>query len=246
MKIFHGAKWKPVYFSDSPSMLTGARGWVVHVPISNGSLFNYFNGLKPGSRKASTGWVAKDGSVEQYISADRDPWAQVGGNTWGTGWEFEGYANERMTDAQILTAAKIHIWLGTFQNIPDTIADSPSGRGIGTHSMGGAAWGGHACPGPIRAAQRMDILAQVHKLRNPIGVDMPLTDADVEKVLNYRKPISPGEASLWLAAGVDHRTVATGVTLGEMALYGNIASAETKKLVSDLVGKFDAYVKAHP
>jgi hypothetical protein len=42
---------------------------------------------------------------------------------------------------------------------PYVVTDSTTGRGLGTHSMGGAAWGGHECPGSIRAAQRPLILA---------------------------------------------------------------------------------------
>jgi len=173
MKIYPGAKWRPLWFSDATPTLVNPRGWILHVPVGNGSLFSYFNGLKVGYRKASTGWVSKKGLVEQYLPADKEPWAQVGGNGFGTAWEVEGYPSEPMTDAQLQALARIHIWLGS----PDTITDSVSGHGIGTHSMGGAAWGGHECPGAIRAKQRQAILNYVKLFRNPtptpiIGDDM--------------------------------------------------------------------------
>jgi hypothetical protein len=39
------------------------------------------------------------------------------------------------------------------------LANKPGEKGFGTHEMGGVAWGGHPCPGAIRAAQRSQILA---------------------------------------------------------------------------------------
>jgi len=53
--------------------------------------------------------------------------------------------------------------------MPDLITDTPGGRGIGTHVMGGAAYGGHTCPGPgPRAGQRAAIIARAQALRTPV------------------------------------------------------------------------------
>ena len=163
--VYPGAIWRPLDYATAPPLFGYTpKRWVLHVPVGNGSLFNLFNNLRSPNRRCSTGWVSKTGVVEQYVSALREPWAQVDGNSWGTAWEFEGFPDEAMTAAQIDAAARIHIWL----DADDTIADSPSSSGgIGTHQMGGAAWGGHACPGVVRAPQRADILARVATLRKP-------------------------------------------------------------------------------
>jgi hypothetical protein len=42
--------------------------------------------------------------------------------------------------------------------VPYRIANHPGDRGFIIHSAGGAAWGGHSCPGTIRANERANIL----------------------------------------------------------------------------------------
>ena len=79
---------------------------------------------------------------------------------------------------------------------------------------------------------------RIHKLLS-FGDNMALTDADVNTILNHRRPISPDEAALWLAAGVDHRTVATGVTINEILTYGGLANAELRKVVAAQGVKID-------
>lgn len=186
MLIFPGARFRPVPFTgQTGTMSVTCRGWILHVQDGNGSPWHLFATSRPGKRKVSTGWVSKAGQVEQYISATDKPWAQGAGNGSWHAWETEGFPDEPLTDAQILTLARIHIWHQAF----DRVASSPDDRGIGTHSMGGSAWGGHACPGTRRAAQRADILSAVADLRRgapipkpPKGSEMPLSDDDIRRI----------------------------------------------------------------
>ena len=164
-----GAVWRPIsYRADAGLFTTPPLGYIPHVPVSNGSLFAYFNGLVSPNRKFSTAWIAKDGHSEQYQSLDMKPWAQAAGNGQYHAFEVEGYPNEPYTAAQINTLAIWHNFLGT----PDRLAETPGATGIGTHYMGGKAWGGHSCPDPQagvgpRSKQRPAIITRAIALRTP-------------------------------------------------------------------------------
>ena len=176
-----GAKWRPISYRGEAGKFTHEPlGWILHVAVMNGSPFNVFEKAKSPNRRFSHGWVAKDGSSEQYQTLDMKSWAQTAGN--GDYWSFEteGYPEEPLTLAQQRTLATWHNYLGT----PDLIVDKPGGRGIGTHYMGGAAYGGHSCPDPVgkegkgpRSLQRDDII----RIAN--GGIMATLDADDKKWL---------------------------------------------------------------
>jgi len=181
-----GAVWRPIsYRQDAGKFAPGQPlGYIPHVPVCNGSLFHFFNGLVSPNRKFSTAWVAKDGSSEQYTELINKPWAQATGNPYYHAFEVEGYPNEPYTAAQINTLAVWHNFLGT----PDTLANTPMVSGIGTHYMGGAAWGGHTCPDPVagagpRSKQRAAIIERAITLRTPKGIFMALTDAQQADLL---------------------------------------------------------------
>jgi hypothetical protein len=180
-----GAVWRPIsYRADAGPFTTPPLGYIPHVPVSNGSLFAFFNGLVSPNRKFSTAWIAKDGHSEQYQSLDMKPWAQAAGNGQYHAFEVEGYPNEPYTAAQIETLAVWHNFLGT----ADIIVLAPGQRGIGTHYMGGLAWGGHTCPDPVagagpRSKQRAAIIARAIALRTPTPEDDMFTDTD-RNILN--------------------------------------------------------------
>jgi hypothetical protein len=178
-----GAVWRPISYRAAAGLFTTPPlGYIPHVPVCNGSLFRFFNGLVSPNRKFSTAWIAKDGHSEQYQSLDMKPWAQAAGNGQYHAFEVEGYPNEPYTAAQIETLAIWHNFLGC----PDVLANAPGQRGVGTHYMGGAAWGGHTCPDPVagagpRSRQRGAIIARAQALRTP-EVDMPLTPAEMDAI----------------------------------------------------------------
>lgn len=158
-----GAAWRPVSYRAESGLFEAGKpvGYIPHVQEGNGSLWAMFEHAKSPYRKFSNAWIAKDGRSEQYAENNRKPWAQADGNGFYRAYETEGFTSEPLTAAQINTLATWH----NFNNDPDIITDSPGGKGIGTHRMGKLAYGGHSCPGDVRANQRSAILARALILR---------------------------------------------------------------------------------
>lgn len=142
------------YRFDAPLFTSAPIGWVLHVQAGNGDPEPYFAHLVEPYRAFSHLWFAKDGRVKQNQTFDRDSWAQEAGNGAYLSAETEGYPGEPLTRPQLVSLARFHRWSG----LANRIASAPGQAGIGTHSMGGVAWGHPQCPGVIRAAQRFQIL----------------------------------------------------------------------------------------
>ena len=70
--------------------------------------------------------------------------------------------------------------------------NSPSTGGLGTHSMGGAAWGGHACPGDVRAAQRGEVIRRAQAIRGGGSAPQPPAKPRQEEAVMQ---IGPGETA---------------------------------------------------
>ncbi len=187
MRTLPGATLKIVHYAtDAHLFYRPPIGWILHVADSNGGLFPYFNGLPAGDRKFSTGWSGKAGEREQYGYLERIPWAQAGGNGQYLAFETEGHPGEPLTPQQIQTLAEWHVALG----FPDLLAEKPGDPGIGTHYMGGAAWGGHTCPDPSpgvgpRSHQRADILKLAKQLRGNPGEIMPTPNEIVTALADW-------------------------------------------------------------
>lgn len=159
-----GAAWRPISYRAQSGLFAAGHplGYIPHVQVGNGGLWSIFEHAVSPNRRFSTAWVAKDGHSEQYAETNRVPWAQSSGNPDYRAYECEGYPGEPYTAAQINTLATWH----NFASAPDLIADYPGRPGVGTHVMGGAAYGGHTCPGPgPRAGQRLAIIARALVLR---------------------------------------------------------------------------------
>lgn len=131
-------------------------GLVLHVQQGDGSLRLFFD--EPANKASAHWWVARSGALEQYIDSGLRSWAQVAGNSTYCSVETEGWGRVALTDAQVNTLAKLYRWGHDTHGWPLAVADTPGERGFGAHYMGGAAWGGHPCPLPTRAAQRPQIL----------------------------------------------------------------------------------------
>jgi len=159
-----GAAWRPISYRAQSGLFAAGHpvGYIPHVQVGLGSLWALFENAVSPNRKFSNAWIAKDGHSEQYAETNVIPWAQVAGNPDYLAFECEGDPSESYTVQQINTLATWHNFLG----MPDLITDTPGARGVGTHVMGGAAYGGHTCPGPgPRSGQRGDILARALILR---------------------------------------------------------------------------------
>lgn len=140
--------------------LTAVRGVVFHVNAGNSDPRNWWT--QPGNPSVASAHlqIMKDGRLLQYVPLNRVAWAEVDGNGSWHSVETEGFPPELLTAAQFETFAKLLAWGHTNCGWQLQVCDSPTGYGLGTHSMGGADWGGHACPGPLRASQRPALIAR--------------------------------------------------------------------------------------
>jgi hypothetical protein len=128
----------------------------------------WFN--NPKAQASAHFGVAEDGSVHQFGPVGKGwcAWAQAAGNLAWYSCEFADGGNTQnpLTQAQITAGAQLLEVLSRFAGFPLAVTDSVAGSGLGTHVMGGAAWGGHTCPGPgPRAGQRAAIVALAKQIR---------------------------------------------------------------------------------
>lgn len=170
------AEARPVSYVASAGQFTAPPlGWILHVTAMRGSPWGVFEHAPVGRRKFSHLWVSRVGLVEQYAPLTGKSWAQATGNGSYLSVETDGHPDEPLTDAQLDVLAAWHVWCGA----TDQIAEAPGQMGIGTHEMGGNAWGNHACPGHVRSAQRAEIITRARALRS---ADVALTDAEITAI----------------------------------------------------------------
>src|SRR5690348_260141 len=84
-----GAVWRPITVPGGPTRRTSkGRAVVLHVAASEAtSLFGYFNN-NPGAN--SHFYVARDGTIEQYIDTDYQSWTSMEANASTIGVETQG------------------------------------------------------------------------------------------------------------------------------------------------------------
>lgn len=157
--IYPGAVQRPASNHSGP--MSAHLGLALHVQVGNGSIFNEAN--NPAAQASYNWWVAKDGTLEQYVDADLAAWAQAAGNGTYNSVGTEGFPPEPLTDAQMAVIAKLYQWGHDRYGWPYTLAEAPGEPGFGWHGMGDSnghsGWGGHPnCPGDTRKAQRQHIL----------------------------------------------------------------------------------------
>lgn len=156
-----GAARKPIAGNFTPEGRTAQRGLILHVQEGEGSLFERFS--TPAYRSSAHFWVSQAGEIEQYVSIHDRAWTQRAGNAAWASIETSGFARNPLTGPQVEAVARVYTWGVRVHGWPVEVTDSPEGAGLGTHSMGGAAWGGHACPGTARSAQRAAVMDRVRR-----------------------------------------------------------------------------------
>ena len=155
MPIIPFARWEPV--SSHSGSMSAHHGLVLHVQVGTGDCYGEFS--VPANQASSTWWVAKDGTLVQYVDSDLIAWTQAGGNSTWNGVETEGYPTEALTNPQILTLARIYVWGHQTYGWPLVMTDDVNGAGFIWHGAGSVAWGNHPnCPGDLRKAQRGAVL----------------------------------------------------------------------------------------
>ena len=145
------------------------NGVVMHTMVGNlpGTIATFNN---PGAQASAYFGIAQDGSIHQFgpIGKGWMAWAEMAGNPSWYSIEHADNANTEnpLTEAQLIASAQLVEVLSRFAGFPLQVTNSTTGHGYGTHVMGGAAWGGHTCPGPgPRAAQRTQIISQAKAIR---------------------------------------------------------------------------------
>lgn len=167
---------------EAADRLSDVRGLVLH--IASG----FYDGTISWQRNASADVsshfiVGRDGRCAQMVDTADRSWAQRAGNSTWLSVELEGFAPddplhkthpgwERLTDAQVEVCAQLlaraHEVYGATK-VPLQLATSPSGRGLGHHSMGaesGVDWGHSQCPGVAIKSQKPAILARAIAIAN--------------------------------------------------------------------------------
>lgn len=146
-----------------------ADGYVLHTEVGyEHSVEQEFN--DPKSQASAFVSFGMDGHVHQYgpIGHGWKAWTQVGGNTKYRGAEHEDHGNpkNKFTPQQIESSASVLEAISAHDGFPLQVSDNPNGgKGVLVHRDGGAAWGGHNCPGDVREAQRPDIVHRAKELR---------------------------------------------------------------------------------
>ena len=132
--------------------------------------------MNPDSKVSAFFSVGMEGKAHQYLPIGKGlvAFAQVAGNPefYSCECEDQGDPGTPMTQAQITAFAQILEACSARDGFPLQITDDPvHGVGLITHGDGGEAWGGHFdCPGPVRRAQRPQIIALAKAIRNDEAV----------------------------------------------------------------------------
>lgn len=174
------SKWPDVatWFGTSHhgGAMNSHRGLVVHIAegFYEGTIAWQRNAPE-GKRVSSHFIVARDGRCAQMVDTDDQAWAQKAGNADWLSVECEGFTTgsslhashpgwERLTAQQIDKIAHLLAKTHGQYKVPIQVATSPSGLGLGHHSMGGVAWGHLDCPGSPIIAQKPTIVSRAHQL----------------------------------------------------------------------------------
>ncbi|MEU9888679.1 N-acetylmuramoyl-L-alanine amidase [Sphaerisporangium sp. NPDC051011] len=188
-----GADWRPIGTNFTDGGMGTILGVTLH--IMAGTLAGtraWFN--NPRAEASSHFGTGKAGALDQYVDTADRAWAQARGNPNWISIENEGRGGDALTDAQLDRCAQVLAWAHKVHGVPLQVATSPTGRGLGHHAMGGAAWGGHsACPGPRIIAQKPEIVRRV-KLIVAGTADPGITPAPTwtEALVNQLPLVKPG------------------------------------------------------
>ena len=180
------------------------RGLVLHVEVGTETgTDGWFH--NPQAQASADFGIAKDGTIHQWVDTDDKAWAEATGNPYWYSVETEGVPGEPLTSAQVTATARLLVWLSQLDHFPLQVTDDPhAGQGLITHGDGGAAWGGHYdCPGPQRAAQRVEIVRQaIAAAQPPPGVTPMFAPAITLRPIVASLP-HPNGGSVLLADNAD-------------------------------------------
>lgn len=159
-KVIPSAIQKPIPQTESDPDIIPV-GAVFHVAVSEASSLHDFFEHDGGIE--STGYIRRDGTIEQYRPLTVECDAQFTGNSWIggdgkryglTSWETQGMGTGEWTPQQIVAIQKIITFLHVQWSVPLRVNPGPNAAGFGYHCLFDA-WNldHHTCPGPDRVAQ---------------------------------------------------------------------------------------------
>jgi hypothetical protein len=197
--VMPGAVWRPITVPGGLTRRTSkGRAVVLHVAVSEAtSLFGFFNN-NPSAN--SHFYVAKDGTIEQYVDTDYQSWASMQANASTISVETQGGVTdpdgEPWTAAQVASLARICAWAHATEGTPlaPMLDSKPASTGVGYHKLGinpwrvsgGEIWSssvGKICPGAAKIAQIPAIIAAA--ISGTEEDDMPLTPKDEADIAKY-------------------------------------------------------------
>jgi hypothetical protein len=167
------SRWSDIAEWRGPTVNVGGpmveqRGLVIH--IAEGTYEGTIAWQKnPAAQVSSHFVVGKDGHIAQVVDTATTAWTQRLGNGHWLSVENEGYSTGPLTPAQVEANARLFAYGHKALGWPLQLATSPSGRGLGHHSMGaesGVDWGHSECPGAAIKAQKPAILARAIQIVN--------------------------------------------------------------------------------
>jgi hypothetical protein len=160
-----GAQRRPIpQGANDPNI--NAVGDVFHIAVSElESLYGIFT---DGRGIESTGYIRRDGSVEQYRPYNVECDAQAAGNSWHEAsgkrvglcsWESQGMGEGEWTDDQVDTIKRIIRMRHTEWGVPLRVCPTAQSSGFGYHRLF-AAWNpnAHSCPGDGRVRQFNNVI----------------------------------------------------------------------------------------
>lgn len=153
----------------------------------SGSLYGWFS--RPGNDICSHFQVMKTGTIEQYVSLDREAYAEFSGNAFGISVETEddGNPNNPWSAEQLASIIRLCKWL----KIPARVSPDGPGGGVGWHQLY-ANWNesSHNCPGSVRVAQiHSDVIPGIGKAP---GKHPHPTKPTLPRVLSLKTPNMTG------------------------------------------------------
>lgn len=215
----------------------GIQGLIMHTMVGNLSgTIEVFN--RPSFQASAHFGVDQSGAIHQFGSVRGwKAWAQAAGNPDWYSCEFadNGNPDNPLTQAQITAGAQLLECLSApgVGNFPLQVTNSTSGEGLGVHSMGGQAWGGHTCPDSppahVRSAQRPQIVALAMAIRSGTA---PASDWQ-EALMNKLPTLKQGAADKSGQVYFVHRMQAL------LACVGRIKSIPSAACIIPS-GEFDA------
>jgi len=170
-------------------------GVIMHTMVgTQAGTIAWFN--NPQAQASAQFGVGFDGAIHQFgpIGQGWIAWhaGAVNATWYGIEHEDDGDPSRPLTDAQLTASAQLTEMLCGFAGIPLQVTNSPANWGLGTHSMGGSAWGGHACPGDVRAAQRGEVIRRARAIRGGGSAPQPPAKPRLEEAVMQ---IGPGETA---------------------------------------------------